>query len=122
MTVRRWVVVALVAVAGTLLAVRVAAGLYTGYEWYRGLGALSVWRARTSALLVLRLLGGAVATGFAFANCYAVRRSVVSLVLPRRVGNLDIGEEVSSRALTVAALLLALAIARTIATSPLPSY
>ena len=34
---------------------------------------------------------------FAFGNLYAVRQSVVSLVFPRRIGNLEIGEEVPGR-------------------------
>ena len=38
-----------------------------------------------------------VASAFAFVNFYAVRQSVVSLVLPRRIANIEIGEEVPNR-------------------------
>src|SRR6185437_6625840 len=43
---------------------------------------------------------------FAFANLYAMRQSVVSLVFPRRVGDLEIGEEVPGRYLLTAAIAL----------------
>ncbi|HVA57477.1 MAG TPA: UPF0182 family protein [Gemmatimonadaceae bacterium] len=108
MTSRRWLAFALIASGITLLAAREASQFYAGYRWYQALGALSVWRARLIALIVLRAAGGLAVGLFAFANFYAVRRSVVSLVLPRRVGNLDIGEEVSSRMLTGMTVLVAL--------------
>jgi uncharacterized membrane protein (UPF0182 family) len=58
------------------------------------------------ALTILRG-GAAVFAGlFAFANLYAVRQSVVSLVFPRRVGDLEIGEEVPGRYLLTAAIAL----------------
>ena len=44
----------------------------------------------------------AVASLFTFVNLYAVRRSVVSLVLPRRIANVEIGEEVPGRYLLLA--------------------
>src|SRR5947207_342849 len=53
---------------------------------------------------------GTLATLFVFANLYAVRQSVVSLVLPRGIGNLDIGEEVPRRQLTWTAAALSLLI------------
>ncbi|HVZ48317.1 MAG TPA: UPF0182 family protein, partial [Gemmatimonadaceae bacterium] len=40
-----------------------------------------------------------IAFAFALANLYALRRSIVSLVLPRRLGNIEIGEAVSTRML-----------------------
>lgn len=107
MTSRRWLGLVVVAAAIVLLAAREISQFYAGYRWYRAMGALSLWEARLAALTVLRA-GGALIVGlFAFANIYAVRRSVVSLVLPRRIGNLDIGEEVSSRALTGVTVALA---------------
>jgi uncharacterized membrane protein (UPF0182 family) len=116
-TARRWIAFLLVTAAVALLVAREAALVYADYRWYRAMGALSVWEARMSSLLLLRLAGGAGIGLFAFANFYAVRRSVVSLVLPRRIGNLDIGEEVSSRSLTGVALLLAVAVAAALALS-----
>ena len=106
MTGRRWLLLSLAGAAAALLLGKGAAQVYTDYLWYAALGATDVWRARYGALAVLRGGAAAVATLFVFANLYAVRQSVVSLVLPRRVGNLDIGEEVPRRQLTWTAALL----------------
>jgi len=116
-TSRRWLAFVLIAGGVTLLAAREASRFYADYRWYRALGALSLWQARLVALLVLRAAGGLAIGLFAFANFYAVRQSVVSLVLPRRIGNLDIGEEVSNRALTGATLALAAGVALALALS-----
>lgn len=110
MTGRRWVVILVAGAAITLLLGRGIAQMYTAYLWYASLGLPDLWRARYGSLLALRGLCGAAATLFVFANLYAVRQSVVSLVLPRRVGNLDIGEEVPRRQLTWTAALLSLVI------------
>lgn len=106
MTGRRWLILMLAGVASALLVGKGAAQVYTDHLWYASLGASDVWRARYSALFLLRAGSAIVATLFVFANLYAVRQSVVSLVLPRRVGNLDIGEEVPRRQLTWTAAAL----------------
>ena len=105
---RRWVLVLVAGAAVALLLGRSVAAIYTDYLWYSALGFTDIWRARYGALLALRLICTAAATLFVFANLYAVRQSVVSLVLPRRVGNLDIGEEVPRRQLTWTAAALSL--------------
>jgi uncharacterized membrane protein (UPF0182 family) len=107
MTRRRWLVVALGAAAVLLIAGRAVAGVYADYLWYESLGALALWRTRMTSVLLLR--GGSMLAGslFAFVNLYAVRRSVVSLVFPRRLGNLEIGEELPGRYLLFAAIILA---------------
>ncbi|MEX2180083.1 MAG: UPF0182 family protein [Gemmatimonadaceae bacterium] len=97
---RRWLLLALACAAVALLLGRALAQIYTDYLWYAALGAADVWRAKYASLLALRLLCAGSATLFVFVNLYAVRQSVVSLVLPRRIGNLDIGEEVPRRQLT----------------------
>lgn len=106
MTPRRWLLLALAAAAVLLILGRALAGAYAEYLWYDALSATALWRTRLVALLVLR--GGAAILGglFAFANLYAVRQSVVSLVFPRRVGDLEIGEEVPGRYLLTAAIVL----------------
>jgi uncharacterized membrane protein (UPF0182 family) len=103
---RRWLLLSLAVAASALLLAKGAAQVYTDYLWYAALGATDVWRARYGALTVLRAGCATVATLFVFANLYAVRQSVVSLVLPRRIGNLDIGEEVPRRQLTWTAAAL----------------
>jgi uncharacterized protein len=105
---RRWLLIVLAGAALTLLVGRGIAQIYTDYLWYASLGAADVWRSRYISIVALRFICGAVATMFVFANLYAVRQSVVSLVLPRRIGNLDIGEEVPRRQLTWTAGALSL--------------
>lgn len=105
---RRWVLILVAGAALALLLGRSVAQIYTDYLWYASLGLQDVWRARYASLFALRAMCAAVATLFVFVNLYAVRQSVVSLVLPRRVGNLDIGEEVPRRQLTWTAAILSL--------------
>jgi len=107
---RRWLFIVLAGAAIALLVGRVIAEIYTDYLWYASLGASDVWAAKYETLIALRVMCATAATLFVFANLYAVRQSVVSLVLPRRVGNLDIGEEVPRRRLTWIAALLSLLI------------
>lgn len=110
MTRRRWLLIGLAGGALALLLGRGVAQIYTDYLWYASLGAADVWRAKYGALFTLRVLASIAATLFVFANLYAVRQSVVSLVLPRRIGNLDIGEEVPRRQLTWTAAAMSVAI------------
>ena len=95
-------VTALVIVIG-----RWGAGLYTEYQWYASLDALAIWRARAGTMVALGSASFAIATLFAFVNFLAVRRSVVSLVVPRRLANIEIGEQVASHFLFGAVVLLA---------------
>ena len=115
MTARRGLALAGAAVALLLVAGRVLAGAYVNWAWYGALGAGALWSVRLAALTALR--GGLfiIAFGFAFANLLAMRRSIVTLVLPRRLGNLEIGEAVPGRALTAAAAMLGLLIAAAVA-------
>jgi uncharacterized membrane protein (UPF0182 family) len=106
MTARRWIAFTVLAAAAALVAGRAVTGVYVDYRWYEALGALELWRAQLTVSLLLRLLSAIVATLFVFANLYAVRHSVVSLVLPRRLANLEIGEEVPGRQLIAAAAVL----------------
>ncbi|MBP9107351.1 MAG: UPF0182 family protein, partial [Gemmatimonadaceae bacterium] len=103
---RRWLLGGVIALAALLLVGRVVAGWYVDFLWFDALGAADVWRARAVDLLILR--GGAFVVGtlFVFLNLWAVRHSVVSLVLPRRVGNLEIGEEVPGQYLMAAVVTL----------------
>ena len=94
MTGRRALGGALAVTALVLLLGRWTAGLYTDYLWYASLGALDVWRARVSTTVVLGAASFVAAALVAFLNFLAVRRSVVSLVLPRRLANIEIGEQV----------------------------
>ena len=99
---------AVAAAAAVLLVGRWVAGLYVDYLWYRELGATALWRAQTANTLLLRALFAIAGTLFLFINLYAVRQSVVSVILPRRVANLEIGEEVPGRFLLAAVAALSL--------------
>jgi uncharacterized membrane protein (UPF0182 family) len=107
MTRRRLVFGALAAAALFLLLGRWIAALYTDFLWYESLGATEVWRTRVVTTVILGAASFAVASLFAFVNLYAVRQSVVSLVLPRRIANIEIGEEVPGRYLLLIAAILA---------------
>jgi uncharacterized membrane protein (UPF0182 family) len=103
---RRWLFILIAGLALTLLIGRAIAQVYTDYLWYASLGTAEIWRAKAASLVILRLVCGIAATLFVFANLYAVRQSVVSLVLPRRIGNIDFGEEVPRQQLTWTAAAL----------------
>jgi hypothetical protein len=104
---RRWLLVSVATLALALLAGRVLSGWYVDYQWYAFHGAQRLWAARATELLILR--GAAFVAGFAFAlaNLLAVRHSVHSLRLPRRIGNIDFSEEVSDRILNGTAMAMA---------------
>ena len=115
MTRRSWVLVSVAGLALLLLAGRLLAGLYAEWTWYASMDALPLYRsmlAHQSALLA-----GTAIAGFSLAavNLYAVRSSIVSLVLPRRLGNIEIGEAVPGRRLTITVFALAALIAAALA-------
>ena len=103
---RRVLAGAVIVTALVLLLGRWGAALYTDYQWYASLNALEVWRAKAATTAVIILASFSVASLFAFVNLYAVRQSVVSLVLPRRMANIEIGEEVPGRYLVATVFAL----------------
>lgn len=107
---RRWLVSTIALLAVLLLAGRILSGWYVDYQWYAAHGGARLWLVRAIDFAILRGTAFVLATAFAFANLLAVRHSVRSLRLPRRVGNLEFSEEVSARILTGSALGLALVI------------
>jgi len=106
-TKRRWSLAAIAIVALLLVVGHLLADVYTDFRWYQAMGAVGLWRERLIIVTLVRLSSGAVAALFVFANLYAVRQSVVSIVLPRQVANLEIGEEVSGRYLMAAVIGMA---------------
>ena len=111
MTRRRLLVLAL-AVGALLLLGRAAAEAVVDRRWYAafGAGALDVWRAREFGLWLLRGTCATVAALVCFANLYGVVSSVERFVLPRRLGDLEIGETVPGRRLLWAAGALSVAV------------
>ncbi len=106
MSSRRRLVVGVAVIAILLLLGRAFAASMLDYQWYDAIGASSIWRARAVSMLIAGIVTAALGTLFAFANLLAVRGSVVSLVLPRRVANLEIGEEVPPRYLLAGTIFL----------------
>ena len=106
MSSRRRLVVGVAVVAILLLLGRGLAASMLDYEWYAAIGASAIWRARAVSMLIAGSVTAMLGTLFAFGNLLAVRGSVVSLVLPRRVANLEIGEEVPPRYLLAGTIFL----------------
>jgi uncharacterized protein len=112
---RRTLFLALGLLALALLVGRVLADLRVDQLWYGSLGAGAVWREKIIDLAVLRGAGFVGASVFAFLNLYAVRRSIVAVAVPTRVGNIEIPAVVPPGRLfwlcVIGAVLLGLALA-----------
>lgn len=96
---------ALALAAAILLVGRVAAIVYSNREWYANIGAASVWNERVASSSWLYALAMILGVAFAWINISAVRRSVAALIVPKRIANVEFGEEVPStrlRTLTAA--------------------
>lgn len=111
MTSRRRLAWALAAAAAILFFGRGLALLYADSAWYTALGASPMWHEKIHDLAVIHLASAVFAGLFALLNLYAIRRSIVSLAFPRRLGNVEFGEEVPERTLDAAAIVLAIAVA-----------
>ena len=103
---RRWSAVLLLAVALTLLLGRWASMVYADWHWFDALGALAVYRSQLAHQAAWWSGAGLTAFAFSFLNFYALRRSILSLVLPRRLGNLEIGEAIPGPVLLAAVLIV----------------
>lgn len=99
MPVRRWLIVLTAATGLALLLGRWISVIYADWQWFASLGALPLYRSQLIHQAAWRAGAGMAAFTFAFLNLYALRRSIVSFVLPRRLGNLEIGEAVPERML-----------------------
>ena len=108
---RRRLAIGLAVAAAVLLTGRAAALLYSDHAWYSALGATPVWRERLRDLAVVHLISAVFSGLFALVNLSAIRRSIISLAFPRRLGNVEFGEEVPRRMLDRAAFILAAAVA-----------
>lgn len=117
MTLRRWLIASAIAVAALLLVGRVAADLYSSYAWYDALGATAVWRARVATITVLRLAAWIGASLFALGHLFTVRQSIVSLVVQRQLGDLEIAESVHGRYLTWSVVALSIVLGALLALS-----
>ncbi len=96
---RLGLVAAVATLAITLLLGRALSAVLVDQAWYAALGAGSVWREKFLAVLALK--GGAWVLGstFAFANLWAVRRTILAIAVPARVGDLEFAEVLPARRL-----------------------
>lgn len=107
---RRWLVLVIVTIAILLLAGRVLSAWYVDYQWFVIQGAKRLWWTRAVDLALLRGAAFVAVMLFAFVNLFAVRRSIRSLRLPRRIGNLEFSEEVSARILNRSVVTLSVVV------------
>jgi uncharacterized membrane protein (UPF0182 family) len=121
MTPRRRLAAGLVAAAAVLLAGRIAALLFADHAWYAALGATPLWREKVYDLFVVHFSSAVFAGLAALVNLYAIRRSIVSLAFPRRLGNVEFGEEVPERILDRAGFIIAAGVAAVMALA-VPSW
>ena len=103
----------LLAACGALLLVvgRITASLYGEWTWFEVMGALPVYRMQLTYEWGMRAACAIVAFIFTALHLYTVRRSIVSMVLPRRLGGLDFAEAVPGRFLTIGVVTLAAIVA-----------
>jgi uncharacterized protein len=102
-----------------LLAGRAVAGIYADWAFHQALGFAELWELKAATLMALRSGTLVAATAFAFANFFAVRHSIVSLVLPSQLGDLEIPEAVPTQRLTLVAALLAVVVGTLFALLPM---
>jgi uncharacterized membrane protein (UPF0182 family) len=107
MTPRRRLASGLVAAAAVLLFGRIAALTYADHAWYDALGATGIWAERLRDISIIQFVSAAFAGLFALVNLSAIRRSIVALAFPRRLGNVEFGEEVPRKVLDRASFILA---------------
>lgn len=108
---RRRLAYGLALAAAILFFGRALALIYAEYAWYNALGAVALWRERTYDLFAIHTVSAVFGGLFALVNLSAIRRSIISLAFPRRLGNVEFGEEVPRRILDGAAFVLSAAVA-----------
>jgi uncharacterized protein len=104
---RRGLLLAAVCVACTLIVGRAWGALVGDHAWFDALGFGDVWWWQTRVSLVLKGVTGAVATVAMRLHFAAIRRSIVSVVVPGQLGDLEFSGAVAER--TIRAVLWVLA-------------
>lgn len=110
MRMRGWFFKILLFLAVILLAGREITSLIVDHSWYTAMGVRTLFWERVIDTFVLR--GGAWLAGslFAFANLYAVRRTIATVAMQSRVANLELTAMVSSSRLLSITIIISLAI------------
>jgi len=85
-------IAAIAAAASFLLVGRGLSTLVVEHAWYAAMTASELWREQLLATAVLKGMGWLVGSAFAFANLWAVRRTIRSIAVPTRVADLEFVE------------------------------
>ncbi|HEY0930207.1 MAG TPA: UPF0182 family protein [Gemmatimonas sp.] len=108
MRTRGWFLTGLLVVAVLLLVGRNATALIVDHAWFTAMDAPALfWEEVIDSLL---LQGGAwvVGSAFAFANLYAVRRTIATVAMQSRVANIEFTSMVPHRRLLSATIILSM--------------
>lgn len=103
-------IAAIAAAASLLLVGRGLSALVVEHSWYAAMEAGGLWREQLLATLVLKGVGWLVGSAFAFANLWAVRRTIRSIAVPTRVADLELVELLPPRRLLHGTLAAAAAV------------
>ncbi len=107
MRARSWLVVGIATAAALLLLGRAVTTLVVEHAWFTAMGVPSLWWERATDSVLLQ--GGAWVVGscFAFANLYAVRRTIRAVAVPSRVANIELTSMIPGRRLLGITIALA---------------
>jgi len=103
-------IAAIAAAASLLLVGRGLSSLVVERSWYAAMDAGDLWREQLLATVVLKGAGWLVGSAFAFANLWAVRRTIRSIAVPTRVADLEFVELLPPRRLLHVTLAAAAAV------------
>lgn len=103
-----WVILAVTACALLLLGGRALTALIVDNAWFKALNAEPVFWEEFENTLLLR--GGLLVAGtiYAFLNLYAVRRTILAIAVPSRVGNVEFTAMLPTRRLFVYTVIAAI--------------
>jgi len=104
---RSWLIVGIASVAVVLLVGRAVTTLVVDHAWYVAMGAPALWWERTIDTAILQGSAGLAGTLFAFANLYAVRKTIREVAIPARVANIELTAMVPGRRLLLITFALA---------------
>src|SRR2546421_516765 len=107
----RRLAIGVVAIAAVLLGGRALSVLYDSFTWYNALSAGALWTERATDIFLLSAIGFLFAFAFALVNLAAARRGVGSITRPRRLANVEFGEEVPRFQLRIAAITVSAGVA-----------
>ncbi len=97
MRLRTWFVAAIAAVAVLLLAGRAVTSLVVEHAWFDAMGVPRIFWEQLVDTLLLQGTAWVAGSLFAFANLHAVRRTILAVAVPSRIGNLELTAMIPAR-------------------------